>query len=175
MDAKNNVVVSSNELNTADVKVGQRKSRKLDVIEDDEPMVALAEGIEDDPEAYAEAIAFMEEPITIRVNVPTQADDKHPPRTVQCWVNGKGAEQFTNGKWMQCGWLPLNYTVTTRRKYVEVLARAKQENISTRVIQHRDSEENIADRIAIGKYAISILNDNSPKAQEWIRTIISEQ
>lgn len=177
MDAKNNqVIATGKELNSSDYKPQQRKARNLDVPEDNEPMIALAEGLADDEEAYAAELAFMEEPVRIRIMVPVMPGDKHPPRTVQCWVNGKGAEQLTNGKWMQCGWLPLNFDVVTRRKYVEVLLRSKTETIQTEVRQRGiDGEDNLAHRITNGKYSVSIMADNSPRAHEWMATIVQEQ
>jgi len=172
--AKNNPVNKpGKEFDTSDVKVGQRESRNLDEYDnDDEPLIALAEGIGDSRAEYNAALAFMEEPVTIRIS---KSSEKKAPNVMQCWVNGKGAEQFVNGKWMVCGWLPVGVPVTTRRKYVEVLARAKFETVSTRVVKHEDHEENFADRTAGGKYPFSVLNDSNPRGVEWLSTIIQEQ
>lgn len=180
MDAKDNqVIATGKEHNSSDYKPQQRKARNLDVAQDDEPMIALAEGLADDDETYAAELAFLEEPLKIMIMVPTMPGDKHPPRTVQCWVNGKGAEQLTNGKWMQCGWLPLGVPVVTRRKYVEVLLRSKTDMIHTEVIHQGEgvsaSEQNIARRLTSGKYTLSVLADQSPRAHEWLSTLAQEQ
>lgn len=173
MDAKNNPIFQTgSEFHTGDVKPGRRKARDLDNPDDNEPMIALAEGIDADAEAYQAEMKFMEEPVTIRL---APSNEKNPPRTVQCWVNGKGAEQFVNGKWMVCGWLPINHTVTTKRKYVEVLARAKNEAVSTRVVKHETHEDNLADRIPSCKYPFSVLRDENPRGHDWLATILQEQ
>lgn len=172
MDAKNNQVIKSGrESHSDDVKTGQRGSRNLDLPVENETLIALSDGLEDSDEAYHAALKFMEEPVTIRIS---PSSEKNAPTTVQCWVNGKGAEQLQKGKWMQCGWLPIGHTVVTRRKYVEVLARAKSENVSTRVVKHENREDNMADRVASTKYPLSILQD-SPQGHEWFGRILMEQ
>ena len=172
MDAKNNQVVKGQrETHSEDVKIGQRGSRDLNLPVESESLIALGEGLEDNPEAYHEALSFMEEPVTIIIS---KSSEKNAPTTVQCWVNGKGAEHYRNGKWLQCGWLPIGQRVTTRRKYVEVLARARGETISTRVVKHENHEDNLADRTASTKYPFSVQGD-SAKGGEWLNTILMEQ
>lgn len=174
-DAKNNPVsTGKKEMHTSDVKVGQREPRRIDVItEDNEPMVALADGIGSSEEAYLKELAFMEEPVTIRINI---SQEKNPARVVPCWVNGKGAELFTNGKWMQNGWLPVGIPVITRRKYVEVLARAKQEGVSTRVVEMDGGmKENYADRNANMRHSFSVISDTNPRGPDWLSTILMEK
>lgn len=172
MDAKNNQVVKgSREVHSDDFKTGQRGSRNLDIPAESETLISLGDGLEDNPEAYHAALSFMEEPVTIVIS---PSSEKNAPTTVQCWVNGKGAEHFRNGKWLQCGWLPIGQQVVTRRKYVEVLARAKSENVSTRVMKHEGREDNLADRVASTKYPLSIQGD-TPQGFEWFNRIIMEQ
>lgn len=171
MDAKDNqVFATGSEFHSNDVKVRGRKPRNLDV-DDNESLVSTVEGLPASDSAYMAELAFLEEPVTIRIS---PSSEKNPARTVQCWVNGKGAEQLTNGRWMQCGWLPVGHIVTTRRKYVEVLARAKGETVSTRVVQHGEFEENFADRTASLKYPFSILKDENPRGIEWLQGILQD-
>lgn len=172
MDAKNNQVIKAGrETHSDDVRIGQRGSRNIDQAPESETLIALSDGLEDSDEAYHAALAFMEEPVTIRIS---PSSEKNAPTTVQCWVNGKGAEHFRNGKWLQCGWLPIGQTVVTRRKYVEVLARSRMENVSTRVVKHENREENLADRVASTKYPVSVIQD-SAAGHEWFSRILMEQ
>jgi hypothetical protein len=67
---------------------------------------------------YLEALAFNEDPITISLE-PTQ--EKNPPKWIECWVQGKGAEVLTADGWQAWGYLPMGSLITTKRKYVEVL------------------------------------------------------
>lgn len=165
----NQVVASGPEFHTSDVKTPQRASRNLDQYDgESEILVNETEELPDTQAAYNAVMAFMEEPVTIRIQ---KSSEKYAPNVVQCWVNGKGAEQFVNGKWMQCGWLPINHNVITRRKYVEVLARARQESIATRVVEHKDSEENHADRFTSTKYPFSVIQD-TPAGHEWLSQVL---
>lgn len=173
MQAKDSPIsTGSKEFHTDEVKITQRKARNLDLPPESETLIDVSDGLRADDAAYHSELAFMEEPVTIRIQ---PSMEKFAPKVVQCWVNGKGAEQLTNGKWMQCGWLPVNHVVTTRRKYVEVLARAKQEGISTRVVKHEDSEDNFADRYTSMKYPFSVLSDANPRGHEWLSRILMGQ
>ncbi len=174
MDAKNSPVnTGKKELHTSDVKLGQREARRIDVIEDDEPIVSLADGIGSSEAEYIAALAFMEEPMTIRINV---SAEKNPARVVPCWVNGKGAEVFHREKWLQNGWLPVGVPVITKRKYVEVLARAKQETVTVRIVDTEGGgKENYADRNPNMRYSFSVLQDANPKGADWLSTILMEQ
>lgn len=170
MDAAENPVVrkSKREINTGDLEIAQRAAVNLDVPRDNESLVSV-EGHLDQSEI--EALAFMEEPITIVLNPSTE---KNAAKVVDCWVNGRGAEQLQNGKWMVCGWLPVGHPVTTKRKYAEVLARAKPETITTDVKKYEDREDNLAFRTAYSKYPFSVLHDSNPRGTEWLVKILSD-
>jgi hypothetical protein len=58
--------------------------------------IVLTERIES--RDYAEALAFMEEPVTIRLQ---PSADKNAAMAFPFWVNGKHAEVFQNGRWMR--------------------------------------------------------------------------
>lgn len=169
MDAINNPVKRqyNREKNTTEMHIGQRDSVDLDAPRESESIVALETAVNQD---YISDLAFMEEPVTIRIN---KSAEKYAPNVVDCWANGRGAEQFINGKWVVCGWLPVNAMVITKRKYVEVLARAKQDSIQTRVVKHEDHEENHADRYTSLKYPFSPIND-SARGAAWLDKILSE-
>lgn len=157
------------ETHTDDVKPQQRPTIHLgDYERGDETIIPIAAGLGMD---YVSELAFMEQPIMIRIE---RSNEKFAPNTVDCWVNGKGAELFVNGKWMVCGWLPVGKPIVTRRKYVEVLLRAKPEAVSTQVIRHNESEDNILNRFTSNKYPLAILQDNDPRGIEWANQIIAE-
>lgn len=158
------------EVHTGDLEVGQRTSVNLDLPRESESIIGIDENLDQDDLA---ALAFMEEPITIVIQ---KSSEKFAPNVVDCWVNGRGAEIFDEGlgKWMVCGWLPVGKPVTTRRKYVEVLARAKPETIETEVRKYEDREDNIAHRNVSTKYPFSVLQDKNPKGYAWLTKVIGE-
>lgn len=171
MDAKNNPVhTGKREFNSSDVKPNQRASVDLDLPRESESIIAL-DGAMPDTDYMAE-LAFMEEPVTVRFQ---KGSEKFAPNVIDCWVQGRGAEQFVNGKWMICGWLPVNHPVTTRRKYLGVLAGAKHDSIETEVIKHETHEDNRANIYSSGKYPFSVIKDSNPRGHEWLTRILTEQ
>jgi len=120
---------------------------------------------------HADELAFMEEPVTIRIEENSKSD--FPETHVPVQVQGKSAEVLNNGKWMEIGWLPIGVPLTTKRKYVEVLARAKPENIRT---QHDDANverpRNLVTRRASAAYPLSIIRDDNPRGHEWLSAIM---
>ena len=174
MSAIDNPVIrkySKKEINTGDIEVGQRGSVNLDDARtESEFVIGLEEHL--DMDALAE-LKFMEDPVTIMIQA---APEKYAAKVVDCWVNGRGAEIFDEGsqKWMVCGWLPIGQPVTTRRKYVEVLARAKPETVTTEIKKYEDREDNRAHRSAFSKYPFSVLRDSNPRGSAWLIKIINE-
>ena len=168
--AKNHqVIASTKEVHTADLKVGQRPSVNLD--EDREELIQTVDGanaaITGD---YGDELKFNEEPVTIVIQ---RGSEKHAPNVVDCWVQGRGAEQFINGRWAVCGWLPVGVPVITKRKYVEVLARAKHDSVQTRSVKHEEHEDNFADRTTSSKYPFTVRND-SERGHRWLSKILME-
>lgn len=175
MDAKDNPVVRgrrSKEISNQDFGPIERKIN-LQTFEN-EPIAALTEsdaGALLDEAEYMKELAFMEEPVSILIQPHNQ---DNAPTTVQCWVNGKGAEHFRNGKWMICGWLPIGVEVTTKRKYVEVIARSRRDHIST----DTNNTEGMPDGGRIRKRStseivFSITHDANPRGREWATKIFS--
>ena len=160
------------EINTGDMEVGQRSSIIIPAdgeIDYDNAIAAVDGGIDME---YAQAIAFNEQPMTIRVE---KSSEKYAPKTVDCWVNGKGIEIFHNGKWLVTGYIPVGVNITTRRKYVEVLARSKPEAIET---QHDDATvEKPNNHIALHtstKYPFTVVHDANPAGAQWLTHILQE-
>jgi len=71
------------------------------------------------------------------------------------------------------GYLPRGRSIITKRKYVEVLARAKQDTVNTTVIE-RDNEDpqNFVERITTSTMSFTILQDKNPKGGEWLERLV---
>lgn len=166
------------EVNSADMPIEQMDDLSLALGEMD-PLDRVRELEPVDPEVlnkqYAEALSFMEEPIHVMVQ-PMTTGERNPPIVVDCWVNGKGAEVFVNGRWHEFNCLPIGKPVVTKRKYVEALMGAKTTTIETpedtpfagelqqRIVRHTAAKVNI-----------QILGDRNPMGIEWVRRIMAQQ
>ena len=81
-----------------------------------------------------------------------------------------------NGKWVVLGFLPVGIEVTTKRKYVEVLARSKVDNISTDVgSMLEDDPRNTLDISTSSKAPFSVIEDRNPMGRAWLSKLIREQ
>jgi hypothetical protein len=164
------------ELHTADIPEPGLSDIKLPELgrglpERGDTQIAIPESRVD--KDYLAALAFMEEPVTIRIE-PSQEDNA--PWTVDVWVQGKGAEiwdERTN-KWMEFNFLPVGRVCTTKRKYIEVLARSK--TMKVRTPDHGDGK-NIDNNSVTRQHArttvFSVIKD-SAKGAEWLTAIINE-
>ena len=170
--AKNNPVNQPvRELHTADMAVGQQPRI---VLHDDAPIdhESVIIPVEQMPASnYINALKFAEEPVTIRIE---RSGEKFAPHSVDCWVNGVGAEVLMNGKWVQLGYLPIGHAITTKRKYVEILARAKHDTVQTNVTKHEENEDNFIDRHTSQKTPFSVLRDANPTGGEWLTRLLAE-
>ena len=124
---------------------------------------------------YTVALLMAEDPITIQIE---PGMEENAPRVVDCWVNGKGAEvldPITN-KWLEINCLPIGGPITTKRKYVEVLARSKLDNVQTKTGDMRQEHpENRIVRNTSRKAVFSVLHDPNPKGREWLIRLMSER
>lgn len=155
------------EMHTDDVAMLNRPS--IESREDlDREVVRAPKAIDKD---YLDALAMAEEPVTIRIE---RSAEKFPAPVIDCWVNGKGAELLINGKWVETKAVPVGMPVTVKRKYVEVLVRARVDSIQTEVVE-RDNEDprNFVHRSASQKAPLSILRDENPRAQEWLQNVMA--
>jgi hypothetical protein len=115
---------------------------------------------------YADELAFMEEPVTIRLEPST---DKHAAMAFPIWVNGKPAEVFQNNRWDEIGYLPVNRVLIVKRKVLEVIIRAKIDTIHTKV-QEMDSDQpnNVVQRFTSPLHSFSIIEDKNPRGPAWV-------
>jgi hypothetical protein len=159
------------EIHSADLEVGQLPSVSLNLEDELDPsniVLPVDSALMAD---QAEALAFAEQPVMIRIE---PGADEDAPMVWDCWVNGKGAECMINGKWIEMSALPIGVPVITKRKYIEVLARSKQTVVKTRVVKHQDREDNIADRRTRQVTPFSVLQDKDPRGGEWLTRLFAE-
>lgn len=137
-------------------------------------MVAVeAKHIEKD---YLDRLAMDNDPITILIN---PGAEENPALVVPVWVNGEGAEVLKENTWIKLGWLPVGVEVTTKRKHVEALSRARPVKVSTQVIGGMNGfgemPENKLVRNARMLNQFSIVEDRNPKGGEWLRRLMAER
>lgn len=119
-------------------------------------------------------LAFNEEPVKIIIH----AIGENPENAVFVQVNGRGAEVLMNDKFVSMGgYLPCDIPVTTKRKYLEVLARAKKETINTDFGQNASSGEafNTIKRRNALQHNFEVLEDKNPIGRAWLQSIISDK
>lgn len=166
-DAVNNTPLRrAPEVNSFDTKPAQ-KATIADIADHDGDILPAPEVLEKN---YADALAFNEQPITILVQ---RSGEKHAPRVVDAWCNGRGAEVLIDGKWVPTGAIPVGIPVTTKRKYAEILARSKVDTVNTRV-EDREAEKpsNYIDRYTSAKAPFSVLEDKDPRGQAWLANVV---
>ena len=156
---------------SADFPIDQKPSIELDdesPIEREQTIVHARERALTD--GTVEQMKFMEEPVEILIH---PSREKNAPLVVDMWVNGKGAEFFTAGRWVEANCLPVNMPVITKRKYVEILAMSKMDTVTTDVGDATvERPHNRVVRQTSSTQAFSILNDRNPKGGEWLRTVM---
>lgn len=119
-------------------------------------------------------LAFAEEPVTILIH---RSGEKFAPRSTDyIAVNGKAAEMLFKNGWVAIGYLPRGQSVTTKRKYVEVLARAKQDFVTTTVIElPQQDPQNVTEFSTVSTCAFSMLHDANPLGAEWLTQLLRQQ
>ncbi len=152
------------EVNTSDVKIDQKPSIAVEDLADRAPEIVVAENMSD--KDYQAELAFMEEPMTIRID---PSNEENAPMSYPVWCNGRGFEVLMNGKWVQIIYAPVNVILVTKRKYVEILAKAKKDAIKTK--HEETGSEIINNRVERRTSAManfSIIRDDNPKGAEWL-------
>jgi hypothetical protein len=118
-----------------------------------------------------DALAMAEDPITLLIH--RSVEKFSPPTTDYIAINGIPAEQLFRNGWVRMGYLPRGKSFITKRKYVEVLARAKQDAINTTVIE-RDNEDpqNFVERITTSTMSFTILKDDNKLGAAWLEQLV---
>lgn len=115
---------------------------------------------------YLDELAFGEEPVTIRIE---PSSEKNAAGAFPCWCNGKGAEIQINGRWVECAYLPVAQVLTIKRKYLEIIIRAKVDAISTKIVDESgERPNNTVIRFTTPVMSFSVLEDRNPKGHQWM-------
>lgn len=153
-------------LNTQDIKIEQKDALvgdKAIAERGGQTIEAAPVGTKDD---YLDQLAFNEEPVTIHIQ---PSADKNAATAIPVWVNGKGCEVFLGNSWIECPYLPVNTKITLKRKYLEVLVRAKVDVVSTEILDAQgERPENKINRFTSAVASFSVIEDKNPKGAEWL-------
>lgn len=103
--------------------------------------------------------AFMEEHVLVRVATST---DPTATKIVETWCNGI-PQRFIRGEF-----------VKARRKYVEVLARAKPFSVTTPEVIDANGDRTTVMRTTSGLLYPFEMNDPNPMGQHWLRRVLQE-
>lgn len=108
----------------------------------------------------AAVLAFMEEPVTVEV---ATSSDKFAEPIVEVWNDGR-AQRFPRG-------LP----ITVKRKFVEVLARAKPDGFGNQEFQDAEGNMNFRypKRTSL-KYPFRVVRDDNPRGAKWLTDLLAE-
>jgi hypothetical protein len=115
---------------------------------------------------YLDELAFMEEPVTIRIE---PSSDKNAAGAFPVWCNGRGSEILLNGQWRECTYLPVGQVLTVKRKYLEIIVRAKIDTIHTKILEvESERPNNSINRYTSPTTSFSILEDRNPRGPAWV-------
>lgn len=109
---------------------------------------------------YMEELAFMEEPVTIRLH---RSNEKNAPAFYDFYVNGR------------VEWVPVEQNYTLARKYVEVIARTQPYNVETKTgtaFDERPANEIVRHQSA--KHPFSVIRDPNPRGADWLMRVMAE-
>lgn len=155
------------ELEAAEQKIGQQYTRQF--VEDEDPSpkktpkltAAIVEPVERPVDKkWAEMMQFAEDLIEVTVHT-TSEKNAEPFVLVAC--NGIN-QYFVRGQ-----------KQAVKRKFVEVLARAKQTNYENQQIKMDNGEETYIypARTAL-RYPFTVHNDPNPKGIDWLKSVLAD-
>lgn len=151
-------------LNTADVKIDQKPRIENAADRGGNIVQADQDALKD--KDYTERLAMGEDPVTILIQ---PGSDENAPNSYGCWVNGKGAEAFIGGEWKSITYIPVGFPIIIKRKYVEVLGRAKVDRVHTR---HEGTDKaepkNWVERNTSAVANFVVLEDANPRGVPWL-------
>jgi hypothetical protein len=140
------------------------------------------EGISPMSEAEAKAqylrdLAFNEQPVTVVI---PKSPERNAPNFVPCAVNGFGPEVWDERarRWINFeGWLPVQRVLTCKRKYLEVLARARRDEFRTvektpNPLANQDGFVLERDTMQVAPFQVR--HDASPDGADWYRRIMTD-
>jgi hypothetical protein len=158
---------ATRELHSSDVDIEQKDDINIDPKNRESDIIVAAKVADKE---YLAEVAFNEDPITICIS---RSPEKNAASTVPVWVNGKGAEIWHEGgkRWLEITHLPVERDIIIKRKYVAVLACAKQDRVETTGTDPEDigkPGENRVQRFTSSLCSFSVIHDPSPRGRAWL-------
>lgn len=125
--------------------------------------------------AQLDNLAFAEEPVTVLIHPSSEAGASMVTDYVACL--GIPAEVFLNGRWCQSnGYLPKGKPLTLKRKVVEILLRAKHDDVTHDYAMNAGKDpDNVLGFVTRMKYPLSIQGDTNPKSTEWFNRLVAQR
>lgn len=149
------------EVNAAEQQVGQESSLLMpstgNIIREERTIEVVTQPMQGDS---LDELAFMEELVEVMVHDSTDENAENPVQTA-C----NGTNQFF---WR-------NQPQVVRRKYVEILARAKTTSISTREATDMNGDRTMRiGKASALRYPFSVIRDENPRGSAWLRAILAQ-
>ena len=161
---------SQKEIDSRDFQIGQLGPITDKTTVDDVGIVKADSADKIALKLQAEELAFNNEPIDIIIQ-PSQ--QKNAASIFECWTNGKKAEMFIDGRWVEIGALPVGDAITVRRFTVEQIVRARVTQLHT---VHEDANvaqpRNTENRQTTPVHSFSVLHDPNPRGRDWLAQIM---
>ena len=147
-----------NKTDTTDMDVGQKTHIDIPGTGVIDRSALHEEGIEVVPavavDSYAADLAFMEEPVEIEVH---ESNDPNAEPIVDLYCNGI-PQRIVRGQ-----------PIAVKRKYVQILAGARQVSMSTDTrVQGEDVINRVSKRSAL-RYPFSVIRDDNRRGRDWLR------
>lgn len=105
-------------------------------------------------DGYASELAFMEEPVEIEVH---ESNDPNAETVVDLYCNGI-PQRIIRGQ-----------PITVKRKYVQILAGARQVSMSTETRVHGEEVINRVSKRSALRYPFSVTRDDNRRGRDWLR------
>lgn len=164
-------------LHSDDIKIEQKPDITDDASQRMPEMVKAGENVLKNVE-YLDELKFNEEPVTIRLEPNAE---RNAPGAFPVWNNGKGCEVLLDragrfaahasdgGRWYEMAYIPVGQVIVTKRKYVEIIVRAKIDTLHTEVREpESETPNNIIKRFTSAVHSFSIIEDRNPKGVAWL-------
>lgn len=158
-----NVAPNTQAIEAADLPVGQARHLDVPVEGSIRELARTDQEIEVVPGPalgeYAAALAFNEELVEVIVH---ESTDKNAEPVVDLYCNGV-PQRFVRGR-----------VQTVKRKYLEILARARITAMTTDVQIQGDNVMNRINKHTALRYPFSVQRDANPTGAAWLRKILQE-
>jgi hypothetical protein len=115
-------------------------------------------------EDLADALAFNEQEIEVRLEAPQSVGDDGKPVIAYgpFSVNGRAV------------WLRPGEVERIKRKYLEVILRSQPFKVQTEVVKGQGEERNYLHRYVSRRFPVTIVSDPDPRGAEWARRVVME-